>query len=369
MTLEAAFALRAGTFHLDVALECGPGITVLFGPSGSGKSLTLLALAGLVTPLTGRIAVDGTVLYDSTAGISVPPHRRGIGYVSQSAALFPHLDAADNVAFGIRGLPRRERRARAAAWLARLDLTGFERRRPGSLSGGQAQRVALARALAPGHRLLLLDEPFSALDEALRQGSRHLLIELAREQHLTILFVTHDLREAHLLADRLVVLDRGAVLQEGARDEVFRAPRCRQAALLLGAGNVFPATVVGRDERVVEFEAAGWRACAASWVGDPRPGDAVDVTIRPERVVFRRGEPAANGLLARIDRDFDYGAIHELHCEPTGPGPRLVAELAVRPYEVLGVASRREWLLELPPEQLHVMPAEPASLRRSATTQ
>ncbi|GIW15706.1 MAG: ABC transporter [Tepidiforma sp.] len=355
--LEASFRLAKGTFVLELDLAAEPGITVLFGPSGSGKSLTLRAIAGMVEPDAGRIAVDGAAVFDRAAGISVPPHRRGFGYAGQRPALFPHLTVRQNVAFGLRDHSRADRDAVTSALLARFGLAGFEQRRVGSLSGGQAQRVALARALAPGHRVLLLDEPFSALDEALRQDLRALLNDLARERELVIIFVTHDLREAHLLADRLAVLDGGRVLQAGPRDAVFRAPSNRRVAELLGAVNVFPATVIRRDDSTLVFTADGWEGLAASWSSDPLPGQAVDVMIRPERVVMRRGAPTINALPARIVREFDYGNSRVLHFEPDGAGPRLVVELASRPYDVLDVRSRKSWTLELPPEDLHVMPA------------
>lgn len=358
--IDAAIRWHAGDFHLDVALGAGPGVTVLFGPSGSGKSLTLRAVAGLLTPSEGRIAVDGRVVFDSARGLDLPAHARGIGYAGQRPALFPHLSVGGNVAFGIRMGSRADRARTAAAWLARLELPGFEHRRPGSLSGGQAQRVALARALAPGHRVLLLDEPFSALDESLRQGLRQLLADLVRERELAIIFVTHDLREAHLLADRLVVIDRGRVLQAGPRDGVFRAPQQRRVAELLGGTNILAGRVAARAAASLTVSIDGWEAVAASWHGDPQPGDAVDVVIRPERVVIRRGEPAAtNTLPARVRREFDYGTNHTLEFEPLGPGPSLVVDLPSRPYDVLGIAAKKDWVLELPPGDVHVMPAAP----------
>lgn len=357
--LTANFTLRAGSFTLDVNLQAGPGITVLFGPSGSGKSLTLRAIAGLASPASGRVLFNDTVLFDSAAGINRPPHRRGLGFAGQQPALLPFLDVGGNVAFGLRHLRRADRVARVQQWLERVELAGYATRRVGTLSGGQAQRVALARALAPGHQLLLLDEPFSALDESLRLGLRAILRRLAIEEHLTILFVTHDLREAHLLADQLVVLDGGRVLQRGQRETVFRAPASRRVALLLGAVNVFTGIVRERNSDAALVESHGALFCARSITGNPAPGDPVDLTIRPERVIVRRTAPETNGFRARITEDLDYGASHTLVFEPLGIGPRLTCELAARPYDVLGIAGSGEWIIELPPEHLHVMPAVP----------
>ncbi|WP_322819299.1 ABC transporter ATP-binding protein [Tepidiforma sp.] len=355
--LEARFTLTAGKFRLDVALQAGPGVTVLFGPSGSGKSLTLRCIAGLVRPQSGRIVVDGVTAFDSAAGLDLAPHRRRTGFAGQSPSLFPHLTVERNVAFGLREGDRSHRLAVAARWLQRLGLEGFERRNPRSLSGGQAQRVALARALAPGYRTLLLDEPFSALDEALRQELRVVLAGLAREQELTILFVTHDLREAHLLANYLAVIDHGRILQTGARDDVFRRPASRRVAELLGATNLLRGKVVGRTAAELVVEIDGWTAWVASWYGEPAVGEEVDVVIRPERVVIRRGEPESRNVLpATIVREFDYGPNRVLEFVPDGPGPCLVADLASRPYDVLGIAARKRWLLELPAADLHAMP-------------
>ncbi|GIW12832.1 MAG: ABC transporter [Tepidiforma sp.] len=355
--LDAYLALKAGAFDLDIEVRAGPGITVLFGPSGSGKSMTLRAIAGIERPARGRVVIGDVVVFDASAGIDLPPHRRRLGYAGQRPALLPHLSAAKNITFGLTRVPAAERLGVAARWLERFDLAGFEQRRPASLSGGQAQRVALARALAPGHRVLLLDEPFAALDETLRQSLRELLARLVREEGLAILFVTHDLREAHLLAHELVVLDRGRVLQAGPRDEVFRKPASRRVAELLGGVNLLRGVVVERDAGRLKVDIEGWRACCDSWAGDPAPGEPVDLVIRPERVVLRRGEPQElNVLPAVVVREFDYGTSRTLFFAPEGPGPALSVEVASRPYEVLGIATRKRWLLELPPGDLHAMP-------------
>ncbi|MEX2031295.1 MAG: ATP-binding cassette domain-containing protein, partial [Dehalococcoidia bacterium] len=223
MTLEFEARLRLGEFQYDAAFEADAEVVVLFGHSGAGKSVTLQAVAGLVRPDSGRIVLGGQPLFDATRGIDLSPQDRGVGYVVQELALFPHLSVAENVAFGARG-SRADRRARTAPLLSRLGLEGFADRMPASLSGGQQQRVALARALARDVPLLLLDEPFSALDESLRRTLRAELLRLRADLGLTVVFVTHDLREAHLLADRLAVFDQGRILQFDRRDEVFRHP-------------------------------------------------------------------------------------------------------------------------------------------------
>ena len=201
MTLHASFRARAGDFALEVALDAGNEVMVLYGRSGSGKTLTLRTIAGLVRPLAGRIEIGGRVVFDADAGIDLPPQRRRVGYVIQEATLFPHLNVAQNVLIGVEHSS--EARDRYDRLRALLSIEGLDDRRAHELSGGQQQRIALVRALVRPTELLLLDEPFSALDEALREELRAELLRLRGEYGLPILFVTHDLREAHLLADRV----------------------------------------------------------------------------------------------------------------------------------------------------------------------
>jgi molybdate transport system ATP-binding protein len=210
-----AFALR-GRF------EVPPGITVLSGPSGCGKSTTLAALAGLVRPDQGRIALGSEVLFDAARELHVPAERRHFGLVFQSLALFPHLTALHNVAYGVPG-PRAGRAEVAAGWLERMRVTELAARRPSSFSGGEAQRVALARALASQPRVLLLDEPFSALDEELRTGLGQELQRLVRELRLPTLLVTHDRRHGEALADRWLSMRDGAI-STGSAGENVSAP-------------------------------------------------------------------------------------------------------------------------------------------------
>lgn len=216
-TLEVRLRVESPpAFALDVELEVPPGVTVLFGPSGAGKSTTLSAIAGLLRPAAGRIALDGQAWFDGAAGIDVAVHRRRVAYVLQSRALFPHMSALENVAFGLpRAVPKAERRARALAALERLHAAHVADRRPDALSGGEAQRVALARALATAPRVVLLDEPFVALDRALRAALVAELEDWLRELAVPVLLVTHDREEAHALGDRLVVLTAGRVSHVG----------------------------------------------------------------------------------------------------------------------------------------------------------
>jgi molybdate transport system ATP-binding protein len=203
-------------FALDVAFDAPPGVTVLFGPSGSGKSTTLACIAGLVRPAEGRIALGDDAWFDADARVDVAVHRRRVAFVFQSLALFPHMSAAQNVAYGMdRSLERDARRGYALALLERLQVKHLADRRPRTYSGGEAQRVALARALATRPRVVLLDEPFSALDRDLRRGLVADVRDFVRELNVPVLFVTHEREEAHTLGERLVLLEQGRVKRVG----------------------------------------------------------------------------------------------------------------------------------------------------------
>lgn len=222
LQLSARLA-RAGGFSLDAQLEVPPGVTVLYGASGAGKSTALSVIAGLVRPQAGHVALGGEVWFDSTSGTQVPVHRRGVALVFQSLALFPHLSAGANVEFGLLSLAPAERRRRAFEWLSRMRVDHVASRRPAQLSGGEAQRVALARALASGPRVLLLDEPFSALDRPLRSQLAMEIRAVVDELGMPTLWVTHDDRDAAEIADRAVHLSRGRVVAHGDPREVLTA--------------------------------------------------------------------------------------------------------------------------------------------------
>lgn len=353
MSVEYEAAIQLGNFSYEAKFEARNEIVVLFGHSGAGKSVTLQAIAGLVRPNRGRIVVDGRAMFDSAAKLHLSPQERNVGYVVQELALFPHMTVAENVAFGIPNGVDRERRT--AELLELLRIGEFAKRKPATLSGGQRQRVALARALARDANVLLLDEPFSALDDALRVTLRRELLRLRAELGLTIVFVTHDLREAHLLADRLAVFDAGSILQFGAREEVFRRPVSRRVAELTGTSNIFAARVAGRDgDGVTVLEIAGIRF-AARTQAEVAPGAEVDVAIRAERVNLRRPGEVPNAFRAVLTEEFAFGSSHTLHFRPVGAGPTVEVEIASRPYEVLGVAQGQEWLIELPASDLHIM--------------
>ncbi|TVR22405.1 MAG: ATP-binding cassette domain-containing protein [Nitriliruptor sp.] len=211
MSLEVDVRARVGEFGLRADFRLPPGLTVLFGPSGSGKTRLLRLLAGLDRPEAGRVGLDGEVFDEVVARVHVAPHERRIGMVFQEPYLLPHRSVLANVALAVREGDRPERRARAEALLAQVDATPFAQRRPAQLSGGQRQRVALARAMAGEPRLLLLDEPFNALDVPVRLLLRRLVRELVDRAGVPTLFVTHDLDELRFLADHVLLADDGDI--------------------------------------------------------------------------------------------------------------------------------------------------------------
>ncbi|MBG6055091.1 iron(III) transport system ATP-binding protein [Salinibacterium sp. CAN_S4] len=273
---------------VDLEIEPASFVAVL-GPSGCGKTTLLLSIAGLTPVAAGTISIGGRQL--SAAGSTVPPEKRGVGWVPQEASLFPHLSVADNVAFGLRrsGLSRRagtatERDARVAELMRLVGLTGYGNRAPSQLSGGQAQRVALARALAPKPEVLLLDEPFAALDTQLRGSLRLEVAELLRAQRTTSILVTHDQEEALSLADRVAVMRDGRIIHSGTPAEVYDRPVSRWAASFVGdAVELTGRWHNGRVECAlgsVEAEAMGF---------EPAEGASVVLVLRPEWIVLRPG--------------------------------------------------------------------------------
>jgi molybdate transport system ATP-binding protein len=237
VSLEAAVQLKLGPLELDIAFAIGEGeVVALLGPNASGKTTLLRAVAGLVPIGAGHVRLDGQVLEDTATGQYVPTERRPIGFVFQDYLLFPHLSVLDNVAFGLRsrGTPRRAAAEEAVEWLDRVGLKSYARAKPAELSGGQRQRVALARALAPDPRLLLLDEPLAALDVTTRaEVRRDLKRHLASFKGIRLV-VTHDPLEAVALADRLIVIENGRLVQTGTPAEVTERPRSQYVADLVG---------------------------------------------------------------------------------------------------------------------------------------
>jgi len=288
LTIENLTASFGGDLALDdVSLEIRAGeILCLLGPSGSGKSTLLRIVAGIMRPGRGRIAIGGDEVEGADG--SVEPERRRVGMVFQDFALFPHLNVAENVAFGLRGKGRREIDRTVGALLKRVGLEPFAGRYPHMLSGGERQRVALARALAPRPLVLLMDEPFSSLDDRLRDRVRRDTIDLLRDTATTTIIVTHDPSEAVRVGDRIALLRRGRLLQCGSAEDLYLRPKTAFAARFFSDVNELPGTC--RGGRV--------NTPLGSFAAPHLPDDAsVRVCIRPEHLRLAGG---ATGICARV---------------------------------------------------------------------
>jgi putative spermidine/putrescine transport system ATP-binding protein/spermidine/putrescine transport system ATP-binding protein len=286
----------------QVSAAFQPGLlTSLLGPSGSGKTTLLRIIGGFVAPDGGQVRFDGEDVTD------VPLWRRNVGMVFQSYALFPHMSVQENVVFGlnrhgVRGEAARQEVARA---LEMVRLTGFERRKPKELSGGQQQRVALARAMVTRPRVLLLDEPLSALDRRLRQEMQVELRRIQRDSGLTTIFVTHDQEEALTLSDTVAILDGGRIVQEGRPADIYERPRTRFAASFLGDANFFTGRVV-----LGGIEVAGGVVRTSDEL--PAAGMSATVAVRPEKLRIREATTAEaheNSLQAIVTEIIYAGAV------------------------------------------------------------
>jgi molybdate transport system ATP-binding protein len=294
---------QGGGFSLDVDFNAPPGVTILFGASGSGKSLTLKSIAGLVRPDEGLVAVGETVLFDSARRLSLPVHARGVGYVFQNLALFPHLTALGNVEFPLSKLPRSERKARARSLLKSFGIEHVAERLPRYISGGEAQRVALARALASGPRILLLDEPLSALDDANKLGIIADLKKLNRKLRLPVVYVTHNRDEALTLGERVFVYERGRIVASGEPSELFGgSPAKASVARLTGVENIFEGRILSRCVKAgtmtVEVGSEGEGVCRveAPLVGRNESG-RLTIAVRSGDILLAIEEP--RGISAR----------------------------------------------------------------------
>ncbi len=336
--LRATLARRRGTFQLEVALEAAPGSTlVLVGENGAGKTTVLRLLAGLERPDRGAISLDGAVYFDSERAVEVPARRREIGVLSADYGLFPHLSVAENVAFGLRaqGVPAKAAHGRVAAMLARLGIAGLGARRPRELSGGQQQRVALARALVLEPRLLLLDEPLSALDVQTRRELRAELRALLAELPCVTLYVTHSPMEAIVFGDRIAVMEAGRITQAGTREELLRHPRSAYVAEFMGV-NLFQGAIVRRADGMAQVQAAD----GVLNVADPGGAGDVFVAVNPREITLHREAPS--GSAQNVFR----GTVVELAPEPPfgervrvvlGTRPPLVAETTRQAVAALGL--------------------------------
>jgi molybdate transport system ATP-binding protein len=365
---------QPGPVALDVELECAAGeLLALVGPSGSGKTSVLRAIAGLLPVAQAEVQFDGQAWTDTRSGTHLPTERRPVGMVFQNYALFPHLSALDNVALA---LPRGAAPGAAQALLADMQLQTLAARRPHQLSGGQRQRVALARALARSPRLLLLDEAFSAVDQPTRHALYDELMRLRERVSLPIVMVTHDLREARLLADRLCLLDAGQTLQAGAPDELFARPRNNRVAMLLGLRDIHE----GVFERDPATPGWGWLRWCAPGQGSGQGSDAISLRVLDKgrlkdgttvrwvipgaQVQIHTappvGEKVSDNLVAcMVEGARSLGEITTLSCRSqAAPQAPMHLEVTTRLATQLGLAAGVAVHLQLEAQAIHIMPLQ-----------
>jgi ABC-type sulfate/molybdate transport systems ATPase subunit len=251
MGLDINIEKALPSFSLNMELNCSKGITGILGASGSGKSMLLGCIAGLIKPDTGTISLDGRTFFDSARKINLSPQSRKTGILFQNYALFPHMTIRENIAFALDGLPKEEKNARVKKLLDRFHIADFGGRYPSQISGGQQQRVALARALAVEPDILLLDEPFSALDQHLKQSLMKDMLETLKDYEGCVLFVTHNMEEAFRMCERLVIVENGKIETLGAKQDLFQRPPTYTCAVITGCNNIKKATRSSENEVII----------------------------------------------------------------------------------------------------------------------
>lgn len=349
VVIDGQFQCPADRFH----------VTVLFGPSGCGKTTILRCLAGLERPDSGRIQFQGETWFDAERRQCLSPQARDIGFLSQDYALFPHLTVAQNVAYGLRGLPEAERAQRVSEMLERFFMQDYQHRLPQQLSGGQQQRVALARALVRRPRMLLLDEPFSALDANLRTELRSQLRPWLSTFEIPVLVVTHDRIEAMVLADQIVVMDAGRVRQQGVMSEVFHHPCDLTVAQIVGMENIVEGEVKSVDQGFVTVEVAGSTLRVAAKSSNPRR--RVYACIRAEDVHLLQQPPAGEHA-----NSFNVFAAQVIGFSPEGPLVRVALHAGFRlsAYATNSVCSKLQLregerlIAAIPVSAIHLIPRE-----------
>ena len=337
---------RVGSFDLQTDWEVAPGqVLVLFGPSGAGKTTVLRAIAGLLRPLQGRVEVGGRVVYHSEANVWVPAHRRRVGYLTQQYHLFPHLRVYDNVAYGLARRRSTESRSMVDELIDSLQLGGLEQRYPWELSGGQQQRVALARALAIRPEMLLLDEPFAALDIELRRSVRRELRSLLARTPAPVILVTHDREEALALGDSVQVMDAGRTIARGTPLEALGQPGQGRVARLVGVENLFQVQVEERNHRDGTMTCRGAGIRLEAPLDDVSPNGAagpasVTVAVRASDIILAANEPTGSSARNRLP-----GVVTSIESRPPGYTVTLDCGLPLRCH-VTGAALEEMGITE-----------------------
>jgi molybdate transport system ATP-binding protein len=359
-----------GDFTLDASWASDQPIVALVGPSGAGKTLTLQCIAGLIAPDSGRVVVAGRTLFDSGERVNLRPQQRRVGYVFQGYALFPHMTVAQNVSYGLHR--RHQGTDRTRSIIDRLGLGPLTSRYPAGLSGGQQQRVALARALATDPDILLLDEPFSALDAPLRRELCGELSQTLREWGKIAVLVTHDLPEAYQIADVVVLYEHGTTTAAVSKNDLLWNPSSERVARLIGARNILRGTIADASGDAIVVEWRGGRLEAARSLSHPlhgRAGEPLAFFVRPEYVrLIRKNRPVTDGLRqtnllhGEIVGERDEGTTWVLFFRLAGSGDPsqgnydLEVEIPKLVYERLSIATDRHWDVSIHPGSIQVLP-------------
>ena len=346
---------------IQINLECQPGeLHALVGPSGSGKTTVLRTIAGLRQSTTGLIECDSQIWFqgDELHGLSkaLAAAQRSCGYLFQQYALFPHLNALENVCIPLQnsGLKQNERKTIAREWLEKMGISELAERMPHQLSGGQQQRVALARALARKPKILLLDEPFSAIDTPTRQGLYKTLAELRKDLNIPILLVTHDLREADLLADRITVIDQGIGLQTAAPQTLFQRPRNSRVAQLVGISNMF--------HGFFDSGSLTWDGCEHIFsVADKGkiPPNARVAWVVPQSGLSVHENRTNSSVQATVERMSSLGQIAVIQFRIENSDNTIEWEASSAEVKRLQMGLGSQMYLELDESQIHIMPLRP----------
>ena len=346
---------RLAAHGVDVEFQAGSGITALFGAAGAGKTLILDAIAGFVTPASGRVILDDKIVFDAASRVNLPPRSRHCAYVARHWALFPHMSVHDNLLFPLAGLPRLERHRRVKEMLERFTLQEAAPRRPHEVSPAERLRATVARALIGEPKLLLVDEPAAGLDIALRAEWYKILRLVRDETSLPMLLAARDPETCFELARNMLLLDGGRILQSGPPRKVFDQPVGVEAARLLGIRNLFPAEIVALDPgrntsrlRLENFELTG------PYLPGRLRGDRVWLCVEPGRLLAAPhdgAKPSMNQVAARLERASEMPDAVRL--EFAGG---IVAEIARRDFEPQPKDNdNKEWLVEFPPNALRVL--------------
>jgi molybdate transport system ATP-binding protein len=355
--IRKTYAARpdSAAFSLDLEFEAAAGVTVLFGPSGAGKTLTLDSVAGFVRPDQGRILLDGEILFDGAAGVHLPPRARNCGYVFQNYALFPHMTLRRNLEFAVEKLPRLERHRRVNEMLERFRLTDAAGRRPHEVSGGQRQRCSIARALIGAPKLLLLDEPAQGLDAVLRAELYQVLGQVRADFETPVLLVTHDLDECFELGEEMLVLQGGRVVQSGPPRKILEQPANLEVARLLGAFNLLAGEIKLLDPgRNLSRVVVSGSEIEGPYFPGRLKGDRVTVCVRPEQlaVALRATRPGPNQIPVDLVRAVERP--HWVRLEfVNSAGEPLAVDLTAAEYE--RQRENSSWMVEFPRDSLRAV--------------